>query len=187
MASVTRSKDSVYLLSYMKESLSGAKLPSIGDVMRLYLHNLKMSATTKHEAATQTIDELELFWNRARIPMRPRHHAVEQLEGLMSKWEKWKKNKGRRTETQAAKEEAVTEIFCDLFDIAHQNALSLIKVEEDKEFLLPQREKGRKGAMIGVDVSLVKKEAEMRHKQEKRCKWEEKKKAELGLFNQRIT
>ena len=78
-----------------------------------------MSATTKHEAATQTIDEVELFWNRARIPMRPRHHAVDPLESLMSKWKKLKKNKGRRTETQAAKEEALTEIFCDLFYIAH--------------------------------------------------------------------
>ena len=65
--------------------------------------------------------------------------------------------------------------------------MSLIKVEEDKEFLLVQCEKGQKGAMVGVFVSLVKKEAEMRYKQEKRCKWEEKKKAELGLFNQRIT
>ena len=111
MASVTCSKDSVYLLGYVKESLSGAKLPSISDVMRLYLHNLKMSATTKHEAATQTIDEVELFWNRARIPMRHRHHTVELLEGLMSKWEKLKKKKGQRTETQAAKEEALTELL----------------------------------------------------------------------------
>ena len=68
-----------------------------------------MSATTKHEAATQTIDEVELFWNRARIPMRPHHHAVEQLEGLMFKCEKLKKNKGQRTEIQAAKEEALTD------------------------------------------------------------------------------
>ncbi|XP_050528083.1 uncharacterized protein LOC126898185 [Daktulosphaira vitifoliae] len=39
----------------------------------------------------------------------------------------------------------------DLFDIAHSDALNLIKVEVDKQFLLAQREKGRSGCMLGVD------------------------------------
>jgi hypothetical protein len=163
MATGTRSKDGVvYLLGHVKEALSGAKLPSTGDVMRLYLHKLKTSAKTKHEAAAQTKHEVEPFGHRARVPMRPRHHAIEQLENLMSKWEKLKKNKERRTETQTKNEDALTETLCDLFDIAHQDALSLIKVEEDKEFLLARREKGRKGVMAGVDVVLVKKEAKLK-------------------------
>jgi hypothetical protein len=101
-------------------------------------------------------------------------------------WERLKKNKGRRTDTQIANEESLTETFCDLFDIAHQEALSLIKVEEDKTFVLAQREKGRKGSMAGIDTALVKKEAELIQKLDKRCKWEEKQKAELDLFNQSI-
>ena len=40
--------------------------------------------------------------------------------------------------------------------------------------------------MAGVDVKLVKKEAELRLKLDKRCKWEEKQKAELDLVNQSI-
>ncbi|XP_050525727.1 uncharacterized protein LOC126896731 [Daktulosphaira vitifoliae] len=42
----------------------------------------------------------------------------------------------------------------DLFDIAHQNALELIKIEEDRLFLNKQREKGRPGSMLGVDRKL---------------------------------
>ena len=186
MASATRSKDGVFLLGHTNDSLIGAKLPAIGDVMHLYLHKLKNCAKTKHEAASQTISEVEPFWHKARIPMRPRHHAIDQLENLMSRWEKLKKNKGRRTNTQIAHEEDLTETFCNLFDIAHQDALSLIKIEEDKAFLIAQREKGRTGVMAGVDVSLVKKETEMLHKLDKRCKWDEKQKAELDLFNRSI-
>lgn len=186
MALVTRSKDVIYLLGHMKATLVGAKLPSVGDVMRLYLHKVMSSAKTKHAAASQTIHEVEPFWQKARIPIRPRHHAIEQLEQLISRWERLKKNKGRRTKTQISNEESFTDTFSDLFDIAHQDALVLITVEEDRAFLLAQREKGRKGAMAGVDTKLLKKEAELRKKLDKRCKWEEKQKVQLDLFNQSI-
>ena len=47
----------------------------------------------------------------------------------------------------------------DLFDmIVHQNAMSMIKVEEDWLFLLTQREKGRRRKMCGVDRALALKE-----------------------------
>ena len=45
-----------------------------------------------------------------------------------------------------------------LFDIAHQNALELIKIPEDREFLLAQREEGRRGKMGSVDLNLARKE-----------------------------
>src|SRR6218665_2773777 len=46
----------------------------------------------------------------------------------------------------------------DLFDIAHRDAVSLIKIEEDRLFLEAQREKGRKGTIAGVDRNLTLKE-----------------------------
>ena len=47
----------------------------------------------------------------------------------------------------------------DLFDIAHCDAMSLITVEEDLLFLEAQGEKGRRGIMVGVDISLIRKES----------------------------
>lgn len=46
------------------------------------------------------------------------------------------------------------DILINLFDIAKQNALITMTIEEDKIFLLKQREKGRPGSMIGVDQRL---------------------------------
>lgn len=43
-------------------------------------------------------------------------------------------------------------ILDDLFDIAHNNAFNLINIEEDKLFLLAQREKGRRGYMAKRDI-----------------------------------
>ena len=46
----------------------------------------------------------------------------------------------------------------DLFDIAHSDAMGLMKIEEDKKFLLLQQQKGRPGSMLGVDQKLKQKE-----------------------------
>ena len=43
-----------------------------------------------------------------------------------------------------AKEEAFKEILNDFFDMAHQDAMKLIKIQLDRDFLIAQREKGRR-------------------------------------------
>jgi len=45
-----------------------------------------------------------------------------------------------------------------LFDIAHAEALELIVIEENRQFLLAQREAGRQGKMGSVDSSLARRE-----------------------------
>lgn len=42
----------------------------------------------------------------------------------------------------------------NLFDIAHKDALNIIKIEEDRQFLNLQRQEGRVGYMAGVDKKL---------------------------------
>lgn len=46
----------------------------------------------------------------------------------------------------------------DLFDIAHADALDLISIEEDRAFLVAQRQKGRIGSLLGIDKKKYKKE-----------------------------
>ncbi|GBM91363.1 hypothetical protein AVEN_201338-1 [Araneus ventricosus] len=43
----------------------------------------------------------------------------------------------------------------NLFDIAHANALEIIKIEEDRKFLLSQREPGQRGCLMGIDMKLA--------------------------------
>src|SRR5688572_20967475 len=45
-----------------------------------------------------------------------------------------------------------------IFDVAHRDAMALIRIEEDRLFLEAQREKGRRGTMGGIDRSLALKE-----------------------------
>ena len=45
----------------------------------------------------------------------------------------------------------------NLIDMAHQDALDMIIIEEDEEFLIVKREKRRRGAMTDVDLVLTKK------------------------------
>jgi len=133
MEVATRSKTDVYLLGSTKEALLGTKLPSIGDVLRVYLHHLK-TENVKHAAAVLTLNEVQTFWERARIPMRRIDNAIKQFEELVRKWEGLKKNKGRRTSTQIANEAEFTCSFDDLFDVAHDDALQMITIPEDGAF-----------------------------------------------------
>ena len=74
-------------------------------------------------------------------------------------WRLLKKNKARTSPTQLARESAFVSRLEDLFDVAHADALTKTSVlQEDKDFLLAQREKGRRGSMAGLDKKLAAKE-----------------------------
>lgn len=177
MASVsttTKSRKPVYLLEKFTEEIRGQKLPSnrqaLGHFLFLHLQQKK----TVRESSTLTVDEIEQFWNRARIPVRHKQDSIKKIEVLFHQWRSLKKNASRRTDTQQRNEEQFTELFDDLFDIAHGEAMSMIKIDEDKEFLIAQREKGRRGGMSSVDTVLAKKETKQHQKlikeQERRYK-----------------
>ncbi|KAL4097880.1 hypothetical protein QTP88_022583 [Uroleucon formosanum] len=58
------------------------------------------------------------------------------------------KNKTKIGNLYRLREKQFEETLDDLFDIAHSNAMNTIKIDEDKEFLLLQRQKGRVGSNI---------------------------------------
>jgi len=60
----------------------------------------------------------------------------------------------------------------------------MIKNEEDKEFLLAQREKGRRGNMGGIDLKLATKQKNEEIKRQ--VKWTEKQMNEVDLLNKSI-
>ena len=134
--------------------MTGTKLPSKKQVLCMLLYHHKALKEARHRSAIAVIKEILLFWYKARIPVRPEHHAVKQLEALHDKWQKLKKNVKRTSETQYAKIQAFVDQLGDPFDIAHQDALVLVKNPEDKQFLLVQREKGRHVHMGSADMAL---------------------------------
>ena len=98
------------------------------------------------------------FWNKAGIPIQPEHHAISKLEKLNEKWIKLKKNAKEKTETQQKNETEFVDDLDKLFHIAHLGALNIIKNQEDKDFLLGQREKGCCGCMGPVNMAITSKE-----------------------------
>jgi hypothetical protein len=63
----------------------------------------------------------------------------------------------------------------DLFDIALQDAITMVRTEEDKLFLVKQREKERPGSMLGLDRKLTNIEKWKQIRKENETKRKEKK------------
>lgn len=166
MAEATRSKSSIWLLGTEETEITGSKLPSKKQVLSVLFYHHRTLKKTIHESATAVIKEVLVFWDKARIPVRPQHHAIKQLETLHDKWQKLKKNANRTSQTQLCNIEEFTNQLDDLFDIAHQDALTLLKNPEDRDFLLAQREKGRRGCMGPVDSKLAAQETRKAQRQD---------------------
>ena len=71
--------------------------------------------------------------------------------------------KEQRQATQTRFKDTLIGSFNDLFDVAHQDVLVMIRILEGRAFLLAQREKGWPGLMAGVDISLMNSEKTRLH------------------------
>ncbi|KAG8181006.1 hypothetical protein JTE90_024754 [Oedothorax gibbosus] len=68
------------------------------------------------------------------------------FEKLYEEWRKLQKNATRVSKSQDEKIKTFKSILDDLFDVAHQDALKNTS-DEDRQFLILQRQKGRVGCM----------------------------------------
>ena len=156
VAKATRSKTELYLLCDSVSEFTGSKLPSLRMALGYFLHHHIDLKETIRQSSDVTIEKIAQFWNKARIPMRDHQHCQAKLEQTFEEWRLLKKNKARKSPTQLAREMAFVSRLEDLFDVAHADALTTTLVlQEDKDFLLAQREKGRRGVMAGLDSKLA--------------------------------
>lgn len=161
----SRQKDKIFLIGYMSHQITGSKLPSNRQVLRSLFYNKRQVKLETRDAARLTIQEVILFWEKAKIQTKHLKDCIAKLEKLHEEWRKLQKNATRCVSVaQSIKVEAFKSSLDDLFDIAHQDALKNTN-EEDRQFLLLQRQKGRTGCMAGVDTKFLR--AEERRKQRK--------------------
>ena len=158
-----RSEAAIWLVGKPLSELTGSKLPSKREILAIFInrHRNETKGKTIRECATVLTVELLSFWNKARIPTKKKQHVITAIERLFNEWRKLCKNKENKTKRSVKiieKEHVFEKSLNGLFDIAHQNALELIKIPEDREFLLAQREEGRRGKMGSVDANLARKE-----------------------------
>ena len=105
-------------------------------------------------SAKTTVDEVFVFLDKSSNFWKTKENFIVKLEKLHDDWRKMQKYKDRKTESARNAVKEFTLKLHDLFDITHQDALTMMTSEEDKEFLLKQRQKGRPGVMLGVNLKL---------------------------------
>lgn len=115
-----------------------------------------------------------ITWLKAGIPTILVTHSIEKLERLHDTWLLLKKNQGRKSEALKASELEFAEKLNQLFHIAHADAVTKIKIEQDKEFLNDQRT-DRKMIMTTEDKELA--EKQQRSEQRRQKEEERKRKA----------
>lgn len=147
----TRGRDNVYLIGAYETEILGAKLPSYRQTFGYFLHLHKVEKLTVRDSSRRTIDAASELWTKAGIPVRAPKHTIDKLEAVFVEWKGLLKHKDRTTPGHKLKENKFLEKLDDLFDFAHADALTMITIPEDREFLLSQRQKGRPGSIGALD------------------------------------
>ena len=131
-------KQSIYLINHTKDKLSGARLPSNLEVLRLLIYHLraKPGKGSRTKAYSVTAQQVMQVWGKARIPTRSKGCIVTQLKNVYDEWRSLQKTAKRRDSTQITREAAFQNRFDDLFDIAPVDAMTRIKNQEDRQFLM---------------------------------------------------
>jgi hypothetical protein len=155
MATKRHLRESIYLIGHTSHQLFGCKLPSNKEVLRVLFYNLREVKLSVRDSARLVINEVLIFWQKARIPTREVRHCIPKLEALYNEWRNLQKNATRRSDVQLKKENEFIDNFNKLFDIAHSNAMNIINNELDKQFLNSQRQDGRPS---GIDRTSYRKE-----------------------------
>ncbi|KAF0705549.1 Uncharacterized protein FWK35_00037982, partial [Aphis craccivora] len=161
----TRTSATVWLIGKSTETLSYSRLPSKGDVLKqFHFHHIEKLQTVKKSIRT-TVETVLEIWERARIPTRRIDSVQRTLSKLVDEYNLLKKNRNNSLESCRMKEEVFKGDLVDIFDIAVKDALNIMKNEDDKIFLVMQREDTMSCSMAGIDKCLNDKEIRKRKRE----------------------
>lgn len=161
-------KRNIAMIGHVSHQVSGAKLPSNRQVLKVFFYNMRFVNLSAKESAALTIDAVLIFWQQARIPTRRKDKCSDKIHKMYEDWKVLNKKKVDQMSVEMkTKHDDFIVGLDDLFDIAAADALSTMRNEEDKEFLRKQRQKGRPGAMLGIDAKLSGKEKRSKLRMEK--------------------
>ncbi|XP_033212816.1 uncharacterized protein LOC117170269 isoform X2 [Belonocnema kinseyi] len=153
-----RMREKIYIIDYMEREINGNRLPSNLQVLRVFFYNHRHIKLNVPESAVLVLNEVKIFWTKARLPVQSDQRCLNKIKGLFEKWRILKKSSNRQTEIQQRNDNDFKQLLSELFDISLADVLSRTDVfEEDKQFLILQRENGRKAYIAKVDKSLQEK------------------------------
>lgn len=182
-----RSEDKdIFLVGKCIDNILGVKLPSIKQVLQLFFYKMRVDKLNSAASAKHTIDVVLLFWRKANIPTLTEINCNKKLLKMHDSWKNLVKHKASSYDKHRQSEKEFSEMIENyIFDIAAPDALETMKIEEDKKFLLLQRQKGRPGSMSGFDLALAQKQKRKNDRlqqEEKRIKQNRNKEISSGNY-----
>ncbi|CAH0396107.1 unnamed protein product [Bemisia tabaci] len=84
-----RKERNVYLLGNHSPVIEGSKLPSKKQVLRVLFFNLREVQLSLRDSAHLVVQEVIIFWNKARIPVHYNSHCVKKVEDLYEQWSRY--------------------------------------------------------------------------------------------------
>ncbi|XP_061636770.1 uncharacterized protein LOC133481415 isoform X3 [Phyllopteryx taeniolatus] len=135
--------------------MMGKQLPSLKEVLSRFFHLHNQEKKTVKEAANLLMEEVFLFWEKAKISTKEKHHAAKKVTNEYDLWRALGKHKSRKSPTERKKREEFVTRLDLLFDVDMKDVELTLNME-DRRFLALQRDKdGRKGVMMGIDGKLA--------------------------------
>ena len=165
-----RKHSQLWLIGPTISDLLGAKFPSLRQVLAL----LKYHMNTKDESESANLVAQELldkYWSAEGIKPTQKPNIVSKIKANHLVYRNLRKSAQRQT--NSARESFITKLD-QVFDISHQDALSYIDNENDKQFYLHMKKTKKSGVLGPVDLKNEKKkilknrEEDLLHQRKKR-------------------
>lgn len=148
----------IKLVGTVAFQIIGNKLPSKRQVLQLFFYHMRYRHLSAKDSARLVVREVLMFWEKAYIPTPVEHQCIPKLLKLYNLWQNINKTAKKEYEKHSREKQNFLDTLDDLFDVAHQDPLQMMTIQEDKDFLIAQRQKGRVGCMLGIDSILIAKE-----------------------------
>ena len=82
----------VFLLGSTRPELTGARLPTQGQILRHLLHFVQIVNLGLDNGVNQTIENASVFWNKVGYKIKAKTQAKADLRNLYERWKKLMRN-----------------------------------------------------------------------------------------------
>ena len=151
-----RSADKLWLIGApATQELPVSVLPNRGEVLCVLEYHSKPKGRDLKFSVRQTALQIQYQYSKANIPTIDPCHIIKKVRRLHEEYIGLKKSKSRKTGQAEENRANFVASLKNLFDVAHRDAMSMIDIKEDRDFLEAQRKPDRQGKMGGVDQAWV--------------------------------
>lgn len=148
MASNSEQNIAKYLVGFVKPKIDGDQLPTKRQVLQVLFYHTHFINPRKslRLSTTAVVDQVKVFWTRARLPIQIESRCIERLETLYYEWSNLQKNKSKTSNVE--KEKMFSENLNLLFDISHGNILENHVVDKRRRDFLRDQQSINRSALI---------------------------------------